>query len=144
MTCLSQHLQNGNTRRRVIIAVVTNALVKQRGSDCMAVNRRAAMRREQKQMDKLNKLKPTTEVLMKKSFMNGKVYGMELATGIIFLALCEEFGFGKKRIERLIDRISKESMKMDEEPTKFNVDWYIQQVNEKTDINIGRNKELEV
>lgn len=102
----------------------------------MAVNKRAAMRREQRLQEKLTSGKPTTEKLMAKAFIAGKNEGMELATGIIFLSLCEEFGFGGKRIERLIDRISKESMKMDELPTQFNVDWYIQKVHEKCGVRI--------
>ena len=55
---------------------------------------------------------------------------MELAAGIIFLALHEHFGFGTKRIQKLMKCISDESIKMDEEPTKFNVDWYINQLEE--------------
>lgn len=102
----------------------------------MAVNKRAVMRREQRQLDKLNSKKPTTKVLMEKAFLRGQNYGLELASGIIFLALCEEYGFGRKRIERLIDRIQKESMKMDEDATKFNVEWYINMVNQKLGANI--------
>lgn len=102
----------------------------------MATNKRAAMRREKREREKLFKGSDTQTKLLARSFLAGKNEGMTLATGIIFLALCEEFGFGEKRIERLIGRISKESMKMDEDATKFNVDWYIKKVEEKCGINI--------
>lgn len=74
---------------------------------------------------------------------SGKNEGFELATGIMFLALCEEFGFGNKRINRLIERISDESVKMDEDPTKFNVDWYIDKVREKCGVRILKSDEDE-
>lgn len=61
----------------------------------------------------------------------------------MFLALCEEFGFGNKRINRLIERISDESLKMDEDPTKFNVDWYIDKVREKCGVRILKSDEDE-
>lgn len=116
----------------------------------MARNKRAAIRREQKEHDK-NKLsmnekqwfikqtasgigKSAFEKLMQRYYKYGHDRGMELAAGIIFLALHEHFGFGTKRIQTLMKRISDESIKMDEEPTKFNVDWYIQQLNDVLDI----------
>ena len=61
----------------------------------------------------------------------------------MFLALCEEFGFGNKRINRLIERISDESVKMDEDTTKFNVDWYIDKVREKCGVRILKSDEDE-
>lgn len=116
----------------------------------MARNKRAAIRREQKEHDK-NKLsmnekqwfikqtasgigKSAFEKLMQRYYKYGHDRGMELAVGIIFLALHEHFGFGTKRIQTLMKYISDESIKMDEEPTKFNVDWYIQQLNDVLDI----------
>ena len=116
----------------------------------MARNKRAAIRREQKEHDK-NKLsmnekqwfikqtesgigKSAFEKLMQRYYKYGHDRGMELAAGIIFLALHEHFGFGTKRIQTLMKRISDESIKMDEEPTKFNVNWYIQQLNDVLDI----------
>lgn len=116
----------------------------------MARNKRAAIRREQKEHDK-NKLsmnekqwfikqtesgigKSAFEKLMQRYYKYGHDRGMELAAGIIFLALHEHFGFGTKRIQTLMKYISDESIKMDEEPTKFNVDWYIQQLNDVLDI----------
>lgn len=116
----------------------------------MARNKRAAIRREQKEHDK-NKLsmnekqwfikqtesgidKSAFEKLMQRYYKYGHDRGMELAAGIIFLALHEHFGFGTKRIQTLMKCISDESIKMDEEPTKFNVDWYIQQLNDVLDI----------
>lgn len=116
----------------------------------MARNKRAAIRREQKEHDK-NKLsmnekqwfikqtesgigKSTFEKLMQRYYKYGHDRGMELAAGIIFLALHEHFGFGTKRIQTLMKCISDESIKMDEEPTKFNVNWYIQQLNDVLDI----------
>lgn len=116
----------------------------------MARNKRAAIRREQKEHDK-NKLsmnekqwfikqtaggigKSAFEKLMQRYYKYGHDRGMELAAGIIFLALHENFGFGTKRIQTLMKCISDESIKMDEEPTKFNVDWYIQQLNDVLDI----------
>lgn len=116
----------------------------------MARNKRAAIRREQKEHDK-NKLsmnekqwfikqtesgigKNAFEKLMQRYYKYGHDRGMELAAGIIFLALHEHFGFGTKRIQTLMKCISDESIKMDEEPTKFNVDWYIQQLNDVLDI----------
>lgn len=116
----------------------------------MARNKRAAIRREQKEHDK-NKLsmnekqwfikqtesgigKSAFEKLMQRYYKYGHDRGMELAAGIIFLALHEHFGFGTKRIQTLMNCISDESIKMDEEPTKFNVNWYIQQLNDVLDI----------
>ena len=116
----------------------------------MARNKRAAIRREQKEHDK-NKLsmnekqwfikqtasgigKSAFEKLMQRYYKYGHDRGMELAAGIIFLALHEHFGFGTKRIQTLMKCVSDESIKMDEEPTKFNVDWYIQQLNDVLDI----------
>lgn len=116
----------------------------------MARNKRAAIRREQKEHDK-NKLsmnekqwfikqtaggigKSAFEKLMQRYYKYGHDRGMELAAGIIFLALHENFGFGTKRIQTLMKCISDESIKMDEAPTKFNVDWYIQQLNDVLDI----------
>lgn len=116
----------------------------------MARNKRAAIRREQKEHGK-NKLsmnekqwfikqtesgigKSAFEKLMQRYYKYGHDRGMELAAGIIFLALHEHFGFGTKRIQTLMKCISDESIKMDEEPTKFNVDWYIQQLNDVLDI----------
>lgn len=116
----------------------------------MARNKRAAIRREQKEHDK-NKLsmnekqwfikqtesgigKSAFEKLMQRYYKYGHDRGMELAAGIIFLALHEHFGFGTKRIQALMKCISDESIKMDEEPTKFNVNWYIQQLNDVLDI----------
>ena len=116
----------------------------------MARNKRADIRREQKEHDK-NKLsmnekqwfikqtesgigKSAFEKLMQRYYKYGHDRGMELAAGIIFLALHEHFGFGTKRIQTLMKCISDESIKMDEEPTKFNVDWYIQQLNDVLDI----------
>lgn len=116
----------------------------------MARNKRAAIRREQKEHDK-NKLsmnekqwfikqtesgigKSAFEKLMQRYYKYGHDRGMELAAGIIFLALHEHFGFGTKRIQTLMKCISDESIKMDEEPTKFNVNWYIQQLNDVLDI----------
>lgn len=63
---------------------------------------------------------------------------MELACGIIFLALHEYYGFGTKRIMRLMECVGKESLKMDEVATKFNVDWYINQLREKCNVIIER------
>lgn len=116
----------------------------------MARNKRAAIHREQKEHDK-NKLsmnekqwfikqtesvigKSAFEKLMQRYYKYGHDRGMELAAGIIFLALHEHFGFGTKRIQTLMKCISDESIKMDEEPKKFNVDWYIQQLNDVLDI----------
>lgn len=116
----------------------------------MARNKRAAIRREQKEHDK-NKLsmnekqwfikqtesgigKSAFEKLMQRYYKYGHDREMELAAGIIFLALHEHFGFGTKRIQTLMKCISDESIKMDEEPTKFNVNWYIQQLNDVLDI----------
>lgn len=116
----------------------------------MARNKRAAIRREKKEHDK-NKLsmnekqwfikqtesgigKSAFEKLMQRYYKYGHDRGMELAAGIIFLALHEHFGFGTKRIQTLMKCISDESIKMDEEPTKFNVNWYIQQLNDVLDI----------
>ena len=116
----------------------------------MARNKRADIRREQKEHDK-NKLsmnekqwfikqtesgigKSAFEKLMQRYYKYGHDRGIELAAGIIFLALHEHFGFGTKRIQTLMKCISDESIKMDEEPTKFNVDWYIQQLNDVLDI----------
>lgn len=116
----------------------------------MARNKRAAIRREQKEHEK-NKLsmnekqwfikqteseigKSAFEKLMQRYYKYGHDRGMELAAGIIFLALHEHFGFGTKRIQTLMKCISDESIKMDEEPTKFNVDWYIRQLNDVLDI----------
>lgn len=116
----------------------------------MARNKRAAIRREQKEHDK-NKLsmnekqwfikqtesgigKSAFEKLMQRYYKYGHDRGMELAAGIIFLALHEHFGFGTKRIQTFMKCISDESIKMDEEPTKFNVNWYIQQLNDVLDI----------
>jgi hypothetical protein len=116
----------------------------------MSRNKRAAIRREQKEHDK-NKLsmnekqwfikqtesgigKSAFEKLMQRYYKYGHDRGMELAAGIIFLALHEHFGFGTKRIQTLMKCISDESIKMDEEPTKFNVNWYIQQLNDVLDI----------
>lgn len=116
----------------------------------MARNKRAAIRREQKEHDK-NKLsmnekqwfikqtesgigKSAFEKLMQRYYKYGHDRGMELAAGIIFLALHEHFGFGTKRIQTLMKCISDESIKMDEEPTKFNVNLYIQQLNDVLDI----------
>lgn len=116
----------------------------------MARNKRAAIRREQKEHDK-NKLsmnekqwfikqtesgigKSAFEKLMQRYYKYGHDRGMELAAGIIFLALHEHFGFGTKRIQTLMKCISDESIKMDEEATKFNVNWYIQQLNDVLDI----------
>jgi hypothetical protein len=110
----------------------------------VARNKRAAIRREQKEHDK-NKLsmnekqwfikqtesgigKSAFEKLMQRYYKYGHDRGMELAAGIIFLALHEHFGFGTKRIQTLMKCISDESIKMDEEPTKFNVNWYIQTI----------------
>lgn len=118
----------------------------------MARNKRAAIRREQKEHDK-NKLsmnekqwfikqtesgigKSAFEKLMQRYYKYGHDRGMELASGIIFLALHEHFGFGTKRIQTLMKCISDESIKMDEKPTKFNVDWYIQQLNDVLDIQL--------
>lgn len=97
----------------------------------MSYNKRAAMRREKKETEKILSVLSEQDRVSARFFMAGKNEGMELASGIIFLALCEEFGFGQKRIERLMERISKESIKMDEEPTRFNVDYYIAKLNEK-------------
>jgi hypothetical protein len=116
----------------------------------MSRNKRAAICREQKEHDK-NKLsmnekqwfikqtesgigKSAFEKLMQRYYKYGHDRGMELAAGIIFLALHEHFGFGTKRIQTLMKCISDESIKMDEEPTKFNVNWYIQQLNDVLDI----------
>lgn len=97
------------------------------------------MRREQKQIDKvMNSKSNRTEDLMKKAFVAGKNEGLDLAVGIIFLALHEYYGFGNKRLMKLTDYISVESRKMDEMPTQFNVNWYIQQLHEKCDIRIER------
>lgn len=105
----------------------------------MEYNRRAAIRREQKRNDKIMKAKSDLpEVLMKKSYLAGKNEGLELAVGIIFLALHEHYNFGTKRLLKLMDCISVESRKMDEMPTQFNVNWYIQQLHEKCDIKIER------
>lgn len=101
----------------------------------MAKNRRAVMRREMREREKImNNKSNATKVLMEKSFLAGRTEGMELASAIIFLALHEDFNFGKKRIMKLMDSISRESLKMDEPATKFNVDWYRQQMNKKFDL----------
>lgn len=93
----------------------------------MARNKRAAIRREQKEHDK-NKLsmnekqwfikqtesgigKSAFEKLMQRYYKYGHDRGMELAAGIIFLALHEHFGFGTKRIQTLMKCISDESIK---------------------------------
>ncbi len=105
----------------------------------MQVNKRAAIRREQKQMEKLmNRKENTEEVLMAKAFALGKKEGLELAVGIIFLALHEYYGFGEKRLMKLLDCISIESRKMDEAPTQFNVEWYIRQLSQKCNIKFER------
>lgn len=110
----------------------------------MAANKRAAMRREKREREKLMNTKDTTANLMAKSFLAGKSEGMELACGLIFLALHEYYGFWNRRIMKLMDYISKESLKMDELPTKFNVDWYIQQLNEKCNLRFERDKSYEI
>lgn len=108
----------------------------------MARNKRAAIRREKREQEKIMKRAESglTKDLMAKSFLLGKNEGLEMACGIIFLALHEEFGFGNKRIMKLMDKISEESLKMDEEPTKFNVDWYINQLRDKCNIKIERSE----
>ena len=108
----------------------------------MARNKRAAIRREKREQEKIMKRAESglTKDLMAKSFLLGKNEGLEMACGIIFLALHEEFGFGNKRLLKLMDKISEESLKMDEEPTKFNVDWYINQLRDKCNIKIERSE----
>lgn len=96
-------------------------------------DKRAAMRQEQRQRDKIMKSK-APGAFINKAYLNGRDDGLTLASGIIFLALHEYFGFGNKRLENLMDCIAKESMKMQYEPTKFNVDYYIKQLKEKTGI----------
>lgn len=111
----------------------------------MSTNRRAAMRREQKERDKLKLSeqerlwiargfndpvgKRALEKSHKRYYDAGRSEGMQTATGIIFLALHEYFGFGSRRFEKLMDCIAKESIKMDEMPTAFNVDYYIRELN---------------
>lgn len=112
----------------------------------MAVNRRAAMRRENRERQKVHEsaLKAQrkgdhlSKHLMAECFSRGRDEGLELACGIIFLALHEHFGFGQKRLMKLMDCIGKESLKMDEDATKFNVEWYIKQLREKCNISIER------
>ena len=90
------------------------------------------MRREKRVREKLTQGKQTDQKLMARAFIAGKNEGFETASGIIFLALCEEFGFGAKRIERLMNRISNESLKMD---------YYIQRLHEKCGIEIIKNED---
>lgn len=112
----------------------------------MAKNKRAAMRRELKERQKMTELasrerkngNELSENIMAECYVRGKDEGMELACGIIFLALHEYYGFGTKRIMRLMECVGKESLKMDEAATKFNVDWYINQLREKCNITISR------
>lgn len=100
----------------------------------MARNKRAVMRREKREHEKLmNNKSNSTSILMEKYFYAGRNEGMELASAIIFLALHEDFGFGQKRIKKLMQTISRESMKMDELATKFNVDWYREQMKKVLD-----------
>lgn len=118
----------------------------------MAHNRRAAMRREEREQKKqrLNNLErewlvkatahpvggTTLDKMSMKYYKFGLANGMSTASSIIFLALHEYFGFGEKRINKLMECIAKESIKMDEEPTKFNVDYYSKQLQDAVNITI--------
>ncbi len=101
------------------------------------------MRREQKAREKLMKGAVTTEKLMARAYLAGKNEGLELATAIIFLALHENNGFGHKRLTELADVIGTESLKMDEDAIKFNVDYYIHMLHEKVGISIVKESENE-
>lgn len=107
----------------------------------MASNKRAAMRRELKAREKLNKGPVTTEKLMARAFVAGKNEGIELATAIMSLALHEEYGFGNNRLQKLYERIGKESLKMDELPTQFNVDYYIAKLRDEVGVSIIKENE---
>lgn len=84
--------------------------------------------------------------MMKRYYQAGRNEGLQTATGIIMLALHEYYNFGNKRLEKLMECVGKESIKMDENPTKFNVDFYIQKLNEimKNQIEIYRPEKEEV
>lgn len=108
----------------------------------MEYNKRASIRRQKKENSKIMNAKgKSEEVLMRKAFLAGKNEGMELAVGIIFLALHEHYNFGTKRLMRLMEHVSTESRKMNELPTQFNVDWYIKELYKKCDIKLERASE---
>lgn len=71
-----------------------------------------------------------------KYYKFGLANGMSTSSCIIFLALHEYFGFGEKRINTLMKCVAKESMKMDEAPTEFNVDFYQKKLEEVMDISL--------
>jgi len=107
--------------------------------------RRAAARREQKEREKLHVLAEdgNKAAMMKEIYNRGQDMGMMLATAIIFMSLNEMYGFsslksGKGKLDRLIEKIREESIKMEQEPTQFTVSYYLKMLEEKTGINISR------
>lgn len=118
----------------------------------MAHNKRAAMRREAREQKKtkLNSLEhewlaratvhpvggKALDKMAMKYYKFGLSNGMSTSSCIIFLALHEYFGFGEKRINTLMKCVAKESMKMDEAPTEFNVDFYQKKLEEVMDISL--------
>lgn len=109
-------------------------------------NKRAAIRREQKIRDKMNKQasKGNAEAVTKQIFAKGYEQGMAVGLSIIFMSLNELYGFtytgnGRGRLDKLIEKIRDESSKMSTAPTKFTCEYYLRMLKEQTGLifNIG-------
>ena len=86
-------------------------------------DRRAAIRRERAERKKAEKHKAPISRL-ERADLRGTADGKTLAISIVFSVLKEKYGFGKKKLLRICDLISKESLKYRQAATAFNIEFY--------------------
>ena len=86
-------------------------------------NRRAAMRRERMEREKINKSKsPTAEY--ERAVMQGTLDGRVYGACIVLCTVKKLYKMSKKNLSKLLEASNKEAVKFNEDATMFNLQFY--------------------
>lgn len=99
-------------------------------------NRRAAIRREKMEREKIAKHK-SPQGAFEKVTNQGTLHGRVLAACIVSYILKEKYKFSKGKLERLLELTNREVLKYDQPATQFNLAFYQERmVNRLSDVNL--------
>lgn len=90
----------------------------------------AAIRRERKERWKAENRKAPDEEY-RRAGQQGRIDGRTLAACIIINILYDRFGFRDKRLMRMVEQINRETLKFDQEATRFNLEFYADRLGER-------------
>lgn len=94
------------------------------------MSKRAMIRRERKKIDKANKSRAADGDLQRMK-TKGMIDGRVIAASVVLEIMHDKHNFSNKKVQRLLNAISNESLKFYEAATLFNVEWYADRMVER-------------